>query len=312
MKVSGFLCGCARTVVQPRDHYDSGACPDPPFPLEWINAILDRNEGDERHAGGNITATRLLGCPRAALLLDERPVPVDVKRLHSAAFGHEWHDLMAARRGASLAKVVIPATELFGVQVSGEVDKVAPDWSTITDWKVHGETAQRMKHNKRKAGGVDRDLAAQLNIYRILIARSILKVPDDEYRPTMVGWHLAMVSAEPHPSEPPPTPRGKSGWVPDAPVPPGVQVVCPVMTEAEIARHRPLDDDRSPGTQPYTVREIVKMYVDFRAARVGGMAFDQALRTHVPLVGRNIFGGKQCLRYCAALPLCDKVEGVQR
>jgi hypothetical protein len=60
------------------------------------------------------------------------------------------------------------------------------------------------------------------------------------------------------------------------------------------------------------VREIVKMYVDFRAAVEGGMQFAQALRTHVPLVGRNMFGGKMCTRYCAALELCDQVEGIQR
>lgn len=318
MNLMGLRCACRPRAVLPLDHYTSGACPDPPFMLEWIEDILDDVTSDTLHRDGNITATRLLGCPRETVLLDNLPVALDPGRLHNAKWGSVFHDRLHQRAArGTYAEVSLPPDGaeppiLFGVPVRGKVDKVRADFSEICDWKTHGETSHQIKYRLKQAGRIDRELAAQLNIYRILIARSVLKVPDDQFRPVLTAWHVAQVRARRGPGEPPPKPRGKSGWMPEEPPPPGFRVRLPIMSEEEIARMRPFDDDEAPGTQPYTVRDFVGMYEGFRRDRAAGMAMQDAVRKNLPLVGRGVWKGTKCTRYCAALELCDGIEGVQR
>ncbi len=324
MKINGLRCdttpqsGCsAPGTILPLDHYEptsnDGTCRRPPFPVEWIRGILRRAGDDAFHAGGRITATRLLGCPRQTILCDTRSIAVDVRKMHSADSGSRLHASMLedADPGA-YTEIAIPGAPLFGVKIGGRVDTVRSDLSEIRDWKFHGEKSQGFKRSRRDKGLPDRELAAQLNIYRLLIARSVLHVPDNEFRPRLTGWHLAMTGAPRGRIEPPPTPRGARGWVPEEPPPPGMAFECPIMTEDEIARLRPFDDDNAPGTQPYTVREIVGMYVAYRDAVAGGADPDAALKAHVPLVGRGVWRGTMCSRYCIALEECDKVEGIVR
>jgi len=315
MQITGFRCQCKTDpqAILPLDHYSSGACPAPPFMAEWITTMLMGLAGDTEHCDGKITATRLLGCPRQSILSDEIPLALDVRRLHSGQAGTSWHK--AIREGGARAdsqyELRLPSTELFGVEVSGRCDRVSLDWSEIEDWKTHGESSMGFKWRNAKSGRVDRELAAQLNLYRLIIARLILKVPDAEYRPRLIGWHMAMVRAQRGPGEPPPKP-GYKGRMPEEPPPPGFRVTLPIMSEDEIGRLRPFDDEDSPGMQPYSVRDIVKMYVDYRAARVAGATLTDALRAHVPLVGRGVWRGTMCTRYCAALEACNEVEGVGR
>jgi len=156
--------------------------------------MLERQQDDEFHADGRITATRLLGCPRQTILLDTRPVFLDLRRAYSAYVGSERHDAIRRRTRGAFDELKLDA-ELFGTRVAGICDKVRHDMTEIVDWKFHGSVAQQMKWKRHRAGQPDRELAAQLNIYRLLIARSVLQVPDDDFRPKLTAWHMAMVSA---------------------------------------------------------------------------------------------------------------------
>lgn len=316
MRIVGLACRCRKGEILPLDHFEAspaaGGCANPPLPVEWIRSILAGIEGDALHRDNRITATRLLGCPREIILLDNEGIVFDPIKAHSGHAGSVWHAEMERHVKGARTTVTLPPTPMFGIEVSGEFDKAAQDWSEIVDWKTHGESSMELKWQRFQSGQPDRELAAQLNIYRLAIARSILKVPDDQYQPRLIGWHLAMVRAAAGPGEPPIEPSRRGGYGKKEPPPPAFQVQCPIMSEDEIARVRPFDDERSPGAQPYTVREIVRMYAEYHAAVKAGMSMDLALRRHVPLVGRGMWGGKKCTRYCSALGACDKVEGIRR
>ena len=313
MEITGFRCPCKtdRNVVLPLDHYSSGACTAPPGPMEWIASMLAGVASDD-HKGGRITATRLLRCPRQEILADEVPLAIDVRRLHSLRAGTMWHKEMARHpRADSNYEVSLGPAEVLGIPLSGRLDRVSKDWGEIEDWKTHAESSMGFKWRDARGGKLDRELAAQLNLYRILIAKSILKVDPAEYKPRLIGWHLAMVRAQPGPGEPPPKP-GKNGKMPELPPPSAFRVVLPIMSEEDIGRLRPFDSEDAPGTQPYSVSDIVAMYVAYQWARSNGMSREEALKRHVPLVGRGIWRGTCCTRYCAALEECDKVEGIRR
>lgn len=295
MKIASLRCACSFGSL-PLDHYHSGACKKPPMPLPRINGILASVQGDTAHRDGKITATRVLTCARQVIIEDNIPVPFDVLSYNSIYDGIIEHDAMQRHAPpGTYAEIHLPLPGqsppmLFGVPVEGTIDFVTADMREIHDYKKHSETAQKFKFQR---GGADPELAAQLNIYRLLLEQCVAGTRIEK----LVVWHGAMTSA--------------------AGAPPWFRVELPLMDEAQIARIKPHGGD-------YTVQDIVNAYVGFAGATTsadlptdaevglagaGGTKLEAAIRA-VPLQGRKMWNGKKCQLYCSVRDTCDRIEGV--
>ena len=286
-RIKSLYCPCEGRSFPP-DHYTSGACSNPPMPLAAIRSILLSEEADKFHAGGRITITRLLTCPREIAIADNCDIDgVDIRTFDSRRKGSVIHADLQAHAAKGYAELEFPqegrpAPTLLGEPVSGRVDNVSADFSIIEDYKSHSELSYKMKGIPE--GGPDND-TAQLNIIRVLIARGVLDIPPEGYRPKLVIWHTAQTSA------------GRPPWIP---------IEHPYMSEEEIGEFKPCRGD-------YTVTQILGYYRQFRFDMEMGVDLDVALR-QIPLVGRGFKFGKKpnqkCLVYCTMKGYCDGLEGI--
>lgn len=319
MQIRSLYCPCNERTDNPLDHYEREDCgavaPGRPerWPLECLLAILEGAQSDKYHSGGRLTATRILGCPRETMILDNKAIVYDVRNGGAAFFGTLMHERMArlARPGA-YKEIVIPPFEFGGYQLEGKTDRVKGDFSEIKDWKGHSEQTQNFKYKRFMEGKVDHEGAAQLNIYRIGIAKSVLHIDPAEYRPRLVLVHGANVS-----------------WG----SPPWFEAEQPIMSEEEILAMRPFDDDENPMTQPYTVRELMEQHIEAQkridSIKASGLTESAKAReidniiADMPMVGRNVFVwkynrktrrreklpcGDKCTKYCAAVRDCFALE----
>lgn len=307
VKIKSLYCACNERDDNPLDHHaqvDCGAAPvgsSERLPLELINAILRQAERDTYHAAGRITATRGLGCPREVLILDYIPISYDVRRGLTTWHGTIKHKAMhEAGLPGHYQEIVIPPFPFGDFTLEGATDKVKGDFSQITDWKFHSESSQGAKISRLGKGEVDWEGAAQLNIYRIGIAKTVLKVDPDIYRPRLVLVHLAETKAVGVPA---------------------FEWAAPIMTEEEILALRPHDHERFAYTQPYTVAQILAYLQEAVTAIKSGVAPDVAI-AQVPLVGKAMWAmqwdpkgkrwikkewGLKCTTYCAAKVECMRI-----
>ena len=310
MKIKSLYCACNERTDNPLNHYaqsDCGAAP-PGRPerlqLEQINAILADAQGDKYHAGGRLTATRILGCPRETLILDNKEIVYDVRQGLTTWHGTVKHRALKEHAiPGSYPEIRIAPFPFGEFEIEGVTDKVSADFKVIRDWKFHSQTSQGFKYERFRKGTTDPEGAAQLNIYRIGIAKSILKVAPEEYRPRLVLVHGAEVK------------YGEVG---------SFEAEQPLMSEAEVLALRPFDDEREPGTQPHTVKAIMQMLADATTAIRAGVDVDQVIR-EVPMVGRNVWVwkwnkqskrrerlaiGDKCTKYCNAKRACFELAGM--
>lgn len=310
MKIASLYCPCNGRSDNPLDHYERADCgavePGRPerIPLEWITAILENAQGDKYHAGGRLTATRILGCPREAVILDNKPVVYDVRSGNQTYHGTMLHrELERCARPGAYQEIVIPPFEFGGALLEGRTDRVAGDFTVIKDWKSHAESSQRFKYEHFQKGGRDPEGAAQLNIYRIGIAKSVLKVNPDEYRPRLALVHGANTNFDGVP------------WF---------EAEQPVMTEEQILNLRPFDDEKNPGTQHFTVRELMAQHIDANKRLAAGEPLDDVIRS-MPMVGKDVWAwkwnkftksrvrqeiGDKCRKYCVAAEVCMGLQGI--
>lgn len=287
MLVSALYCPCNERG-NPLDHYESGACPSPPLPLPWIASLLDAQLRDERHRDNNITATRLLTCPRQVAIEDNIPSMLDLRQTNTPHVGTVIHREMAFQQSAENANVRVSG-QLFGVQITGEMDVVLRNKEgkveAIEDYKFHGEVSQGFKFS----AAVDPEGAAQLNIYRMLGEQC-----RDDFAVKRMGlWHGAIVSA-----------RSKA--------PAWFYRPVPMLTEQNIANIKP-------NGAAYTVAQIVEQYAAFHRGLhalpegLEGAEREQAVRALIktmPLVGREMWRGSKCTTYCVVRRTCDAIEGI--
>src|SRR6267143_5516598 len=190
------------------------------MPLPRILGILANVAGDTTHRDGRITATRVLTCPRQVAIEDNIPAPFDVLSYNSIYDGVLEHVAMqrTAPPGAyteiHLPPEGRPIPRLFGVEIEGTVDFVTADLREIHDYKKHSESAQAFKF---ESGGADQEVAAQLNIYRLMLEQCV----EGAHIEKLLVWHGAMTSANTK------TFRTKQ------PVPPWFAVELPLMGEEE-------------------------------------------------------------------------------
>lgn len=308
MRVKSLFCACNGRTDNPLDHFQREGCGAAAkgaierWPLEWLLALLRQATSDKYHAGGRITATRVLGCPRETIILDNKEIEgLDVRGGNAAFWGTLAHREMEALAAPGVyQEITIPPFEFGGVMVEGKVDRVSGDFSVILDWKTHNETSQGFKFDNYAKGGLDAETAAQLNIYRIGIAKAVLKVDPVTYRPKLIAAHGANV------------PHGKVSWF---------EAEAPIMTEEALLAMRPFDDDKHPGTQRYTMKELMEQLVDANAAITRGEPVDSVISA-MPLVGANVWAwrwnkqsrtrerlrvGDKCTKYCSAKRECDRI-----
>jgi len=264
------------------------------MPLGWIIGITKDRLEDTDHAGGQITATRLLTCPRQTLIEDfVRPLAedpdfglvFDPTRFNSARFGTAVHADIAANTPGGYKEIRFPMegqepTVLdvgAGVTcaVAGRIDFISPDTITVEDYKTHSETAHKFKYNAK--AGKDAELRVQYSIYKALVEASVPGIKIEKGR----VWHGAMTSAK-HPAPP---------WF-DREV-----EFMPLVQCGEIR----------PYGSKYKVREIIRMY-QWALGEIGKIeapmysaqwygVFTEIIRG-VPMVGETMFGGEKCLTYC--------------
>lgn len=305
MKIETLFCPCNGRSDNPIDHYQTTDCgatePGNPnrIPLEWIKGILEHAQGDTYHADGRLTATRILGCPLETLILDSTPVKgYDVRDGNATFWGQQFHKILERfATPGSYPEIKIDPFPFGQYEVQGRTDKVAADFTIIKDWKGHSESKQEWSYKDFVKGLPEHEESAQLNIYRIGIAKSVLKVDPDSYRPKLLTVHGAW------------TKKAGTPWY---------EREHPIMTEAQILALRPHDEVDAPFTQPHTVADIMKMLVEGRARIDAGEPIDKVI-TDLPMVGANIWAwkwnpkakrkerqplGLKCTDYCAAAATC--------
>lgn len=298
MRINALYCGCGtpRLKVVPMDHFSSGSCPRPPMPLPRINAVLQRNANDKIHRDGRITVTRTLGCARQVILEDEFDHVVDPRWMNSQYEGIREHEDMAKNAPPGwYAEVTFPRpggveAKLFGVGISGTIDLLRADFSAIEEYKKHAESAQYYREKAKREGEIDWELAAQVNMQRLLV---LIALGADV--PELIGWHGAMC---------------KAGGTP-----PWIDVRLPRMSEDEISRLRPFGSK-------YTVQQNVDQQRRYYEQRAQGVSKEDAVR-QLPLSGLDMFVSEakpargryparertcKCDRYCFAADNCGRIQ----
>jgi hypothetical protein len=236
-----------------------------------------------------------------AILDNKELIGADIRGGNAAFWGTLAHREMEQRaRPGAYQEVTIPPFEFGGVMVEGKVDHVSGNFKIIKDWKTHNESSQGFKFGAYEKGGLDPEGAAQLNIYRIGIAKAILKTEPSEYKPKLLLVHGANV------------PHGKVPWF---------EAEQPIMSEEQVLALRPFDDEKHPQTQPFTVRELMGQLVDANRRIAAGEEADGVIAS-IPLVGKNVWAwrwnkstrqkerlavGDKCTKYCAAKRACDEI-----
>lgn len=279
MKIGSLYCPC-NSKNNTLDHYSAGLCEELPAPLGWILSILHEIDSDKTHRDMNITTTRLTSsCARQVAIEDNIPMEgFDFRRHNSLHWGNIAHaDLQNSVPAGTYAEVEIPpkgaeAPLVLGLPLRGKLDFVTSDMSEIHDYKTHGERAQEKKLKYPE----DNSVRAQLSVYGLMLSRAF-GVP----LPKLRVWHGAMVSA------------GGTPWF--------ARDIEP-MTEDEILNMKPFNGE-------YSVRDRINEYQIYQENRKNGMSVEDAIRG-MSLMGRSIWRGAKCLKYCTAKDICDKLEGI--
>jgi len=280
MNIKSLSCPCNGRTDNPLDHYSSGACTRFPGLMGWICSILSEQQDDRIHRNLTITTTRLTqSCAREVVLLDTHEVEgFDWRRANSLHWGNILHaDLHKHAPPGYYAEVRVPppgkdAPIVLGLPLRGTLDCVTADLGTVIDYKSHSEKKQATTV-KYPPGP---EVVAQLSVYGMMLQRSY-----DVPMPRLIIQHGAMVSA------------GGVPWY---------EMEVQPMTEEAILALRPF------GGQ-YTVADRVAAYKQFSADIEAGVPLREAAK-RVPLMGRTMFKGSKCLKYCFAKKLCDDLEGI--
>ena len=305
MPPKGFICKLERTGWQvPWDHFDNCVASRgrPGFP-PWLARMTARGlQEDIRHAGIALTATRVMGCPRAALIAFTQDYWVDPRKRAAADRGTALH-AEAARwldpevwysEGSDPMRLVCHGflfpqlVERLGVDdkwvfpqglpVSTRIDALRRDLREMVNWKFGKDWAVRWRS---KTGQAKPDHEVQANIERLLLAQQpwAQAAGLDPETILMTIWDHSMGMLE---NEGP------------------AALVARKMDESQILAHVPGTSKEHPAL--YSVEEILEMWVlmqrGWEAAKDSGPAEMERLCAAVPCPGETQYGGKGCSGYC--------------
>jgi hypothetical protein len=154
MSIVGWYHEAGRRFVSLDD-----PCMDRVMPKFVRNAFVEKEDGDERHSGREMTVTGANGCPRKLAMsraLDVRPEPNRMWKMFGGTMLHEWAgskcngDWLTEERDRGSCEVEF----MFeGVKLKGLADCVRKDRTRIGDWKFSFSGADQWV-NKDGSSGV--------------------------------------------------------------------------------------------------------------------------------------------------------------
>lgn len=134
-----FCPSCKDTF--PLDHWPNGPCSASAVARGWWNSLLQNTLQDTSHSGGNLTITRLLGCPRQPLIADYFDYTFHPSDSHSPAVGTAVGEKVAEYKPEDWSSEKRVEGELFGVKVSAAMDLSFTNGHKriICEGKFHGD-----------------------------------------------------------------------------------------------------------------------------------------------------------------------------
>lgn len=171
MRIVSLYCQCRGGEV-PVDHYESGACTNPPAPLPWLLGLHRERAADVAHSGNTMTATRLSVCPRAIAIEDNFDLPaMDLMRFNSAAVGGAVHAFMEKYAPPGfLTEVALDGTLFKGTDVEtkvyGTADVIRPRVLLLEDYKMTSEWSQQ--HRTKNPNEHHEEWDIQASVYNHL------------------------------------------------------------------------------------------------------------------------------------------------
>lgn len=284
----GFKCPLERTDVD-FDHFDTCRVRmgRPAFSPWMARAIAKGAQGDIRHAGLDMTATRCTTCPRQTYIetqfdyyLDPTNAELRMRGtlLHNAAEEYFNPDVWYTEKSDP---VYLTFDGVFGGHhVSMKCDALRKDLTELADLKFPMDFSVSYRDkpwSKEK-------YISQMNMARILLGQQswALDAGYNEDEVLLTIWDHAIGKKE------------------------GARAVdIPHKTEAEVlAMH--------PGGGEYTQEQIMAIHAYMQEEhRKMTIADTEEARTKIaaslPLVGPQMFGGKKCTEYCDVEPLCSRM-----
>lgn len=111
-------------------------------PAHILRAIKRNDDADLRHKGPNVTVTAGTSCPRATYITHMLPWVCDFTNMFAVTWGGilhdkvaEWNDEPGWKNERSDRQGCVVRGELFGVEMTGGIDRRPDDWSKIHDYK---------------------------------------------------------------------------------------------------------------------------------------------------------------------------------
>lgn len=199
MPPASIICGCSSGEKE-LDHWQTGACSLLPQRQGWYNSMLTNRLTDKAHAGGNVTITRLLDCPRKPLIQDFLPYPFEPTSQHKMHLGTLVQREIAQHLPAGYQAEVEVRGRLFGLEVSGRIDILGP--GIINEGKFHGLDKMRRIMGETKWSPakelLSEEQVAQTNMQRLLLEQTV-SIPEDA---AFVGKMVVSHSSDSHPDWP--------------------------------------------------------------------------------------------------------------
>jgi len=241
-------------------------------------------ESDVRHAGLDITATRMLGCPRQTYIEVMFDYWLDPKKLELRVRGTAGHAGAEAALNPDVwyTEVSEPVRltivgNVGGYGYSMKCDALRKDLSEIVDFKFPMDFSLSRRGKVAKG-----DHTAQLNLARIGLAQQQWAL-DAGYNPDKVLltlWDHAIGKNE-----------GAVGLPADH------------WDEEQLLAYRP-------GGAEYTVEQILAMHSWAQQEHANTPANEtvevrERIASQIPLVGLPMFGGQKCGQYCDVEPVCS-------
>jgi hypothetical protein len=287
----------------PWDHFDHcisvrGRAAFPP----WLGRFAEQKAlNDVRHAGHQVTTTRLTGCPREVFIQSKfdywvvptRRVAMDRgTALHSVA-ADSFNPEVWYTEGNDKMRMNMQARFFVGTPYEIELDLLADairrDLTEIVDLKFPKDWSLRWR--KGDKGWAKDEHRIQLNLIRLALAQQEWAIKDgydkDEVRLTI--WDHAIGDGD----------EGPEPMVAD---PHGGLIKVPYLEEEDILRHRPW------GGQ-WTVGDVITVYKAIEDAVAEG-GTDEEVAAAIPLVGEGMFNGKKCEKMCDVSRICGKLTRV--
>jgi len=291
--IVGWICPIHRDEVS-FDHFDTcNALQGRAAYSPWLARFAaEKILKDTRHLSLDLTATRVLGCPRATYLQTQFSYHVDPSKRALMDRGTALHGVAATMMGdrwgtehTDLVRMTLVG-KLFGHDISAAADAIRKDLGEIVDHKFPSDFSVQYRKKKQgrlrlsdKVGG---NYVAQLNIERLLLAQQpwAVEAGYDPGNVLLTVWDHATGSNDP-------------------PEPLAVDHV----EEDELASFHPSGGDA-------TVVDIVEELTFAKQQEVvpaQTIVEKEQRAASLLLVGETQMDGKKCASYCDVEPACTKL-----